>query len=66
MTYQGKNYHPGSELEYLKKSKEQFLMHPETLRQLEYILTMLKDKGEKETFRYLRESGLKDKPFPWE
>ena len=66
MTYQGKNYHPGSELEYLKKSKEQFLMHPETLRQLEYILTMLKDKGEKETFRYLRESVLKDKPFPWE
>ena len=41
-------------------------MHPETLRQLEYILTMLKDKGEKETFRYLRESVLKDKPFPWE
>ena len=66
MTYQGKNYHPGSELEYLNKSKEQFLMHPEPLRQLEYILTMLKDKGEKETFRYLRESVLKDKPFPWE
>ena len=66
MTYQGKNYHPGSELEYLEKSRERLLMHPETLRQLEYILTMLKDRGEKETFRYLREEVLKNKPFPWE
>ena len=66
MTYQGKNYHPGAELEYLEKSKERLLMHPETLRQLEYILTMLKDRGEKETFRYLREEVLKNKPFPWE
>ena len=66
MTYQGKGYHPGSELDYLEKSREQTLMHPETLRQLKYILTMLKEKGEEETFRYLRESVLKDKPFPWE
>ena len=66
MTYQGKNYHPGAELEYLEKSRERLLMHPETLRQLEYILTMLKDRGENETFRYLREEVLKNKPFPWE
>ena len=66
MTYQGKNYHPGAELEYLEKSKERLLMHPETLRQLEYILTMLKDRGEMETFRFLREEVLKNKPFPWE
>ena len=66
MTYQGKNYHPGSELEYLEKSRERLLMHPETLRQLEYILTMLKERGEEETFRYLRQQVLKNKPFPWE
>ena len=66
MTYQGKNYHPGAELEYLEKSKERLLLHPETLRQLEYILTMLKDQGERVTFRYLREEVLKNKPFPWE
>ncbi len=66
MTYQGNNYHPGAELEYLEKSRERLLMHPETLRQLEYILTMLKDRGENETFRYLREEVLKNKPFPWE
>ena len=66
MTYQGKNYHPGSELEYLEKSREHLLMHPETLRQLEYVLAMLRDRGEKETFRYLRQEVLKNKPFPWE
>lgn len=66
MTYQGKNYHPGAELEYLEKSKERLLMHPETLRQLEFILTMLKERGEEQTFRYLREEVLKNKPFPWE
>ena len=66
MTYQGKNYHPGSELEYLEKSRERLLMHPETLRRLEYLLTMLRDRGEEETFRYIKESVLKNKPFPWE
>lgn len=66
MTYQGKNYHPGSELEYLQQSKERLLMHPDTLRRLEYLLTMLRDQGEEETFRYIRDNVLKDKPFPWE
>ena len=65
-TYQGKGYCRGSELEYLERSKEHLEMHPETLRQLEYILTMLKEKGEKPTFRYIRNSVLKGKPFPWE
>ena len=66
MTYQGKNYRPGAELEYLEKSRERLLMHPETLRRLEYLLTMLRDRGEEETFRYIKENVLKDKPFPWE
>ena len=65
MTYQGKNYRPGAELEYLEKSRERLLMHPETLRRLEYLLTMLRDRGEEETFRYIKENVLKDKPFPW-
>ena len=66
MVYQGKNYHPGSELEYLMKSIERERMHPKTRQELEYILTMLRDQGEKETFRYLKEEVLKGKPFPWE
>ena len=66
IVYQGESYTPGSALTYLENSREKDLMHPETRRQLEYILTMLRDKGEKETFRYIREDVLKGKPFPWE
>ena len=64
--YQGKNYHPGSELEYLERSRERMFINQETLKQLNYILTMLKEKGEERTFRYLRKDVLKGKPFPWE
>lgn len=66
IVYEGKQYDRGSALNYLLKSREKDLMHPETRRQLEYILTMLRDAGETETFRYLREDVLKGKPFPWE
>ena len=65
-TYQGKNYTDGSALEYLEKSREQHLMHPETKRQLHFLLTMLRDEGEKETFRYIKTKLLKGAPFPWE
>ncbi|MBR4863950.1 MAG: catalase, partial [Oscillospiraceae bacterium] len=58
IVYQGKNYHPSSALEYLEGSRDRLLMHPETLKQLTYILTMLAEKGEKETFRYLKEEVL--------
>lgn len=66
MTYQGKDYRDDSALIYFEKSREKTLMHPETRRQLGHILTMLAEKGERETFRYLRDSVLKGVPFPWE
>ena len=65
-TYQGKAYTDGSALEYYLNSVERNLMHPKIQQELEFILTMLRDRGEKETFRYLKESTLKGKPFPWE
>lgn len=65
-TYQGKNYTDASALAYFMKSRERALMHPNTRRQLEYLLTMLRFDGEKETFRYIKESVLKNHPFPWE
>jgi hypothetical protein len=65
-TYQGKDYHPGSALEYFESSREKSLMHPQTRQELGHILTMLRDKGEKRTFGYLRKVVLKNKPFPWE
>ena len=66
MVYQGEKYTDASALEYLQRSPDQNLMHPQLLRELDYILTMLKEKGEKETFRYLKEEILQGNPFPWE
>ncbi len=65
MTYQGKAYTAASPLEYHQRSHERPLLHPQTRRELEYLLTMLRDAGEQETFRYIR-GLLKGEPFPWE
>ena len=65
MVYQGKNYGPDSALKYYLRSKDRSLMHPKTQQELEYVLTMLRDRGEKETFAYLRRI-LKGEKFPWE
>ena len=66
MVYQGEKYTDGSALEYFMKSRERALMHPQTSQELQYILTMLRDRGEAEVFRYLKEEILRGKPFPWE
>ena len=66
MVYQGKDYTDGSALAYFEKSRERSLMHPQTRQELGYLLTMLRDEGEKATFRYIKESVLQGKPFPWE
>ena len=65
-TYQGKNYRDDSALGYFDRSREKDLMHPQTNRELRHILVMLAEKGEQETFRYLKEVVLTGKPFPWE
>ena len=65
-TYRKSAYTDGAALEYLENSRERLLMHPETKRQLTYILTMLRDQGEKVTFSYIKNRVLKDLPFPWE
>ena len=65
LIYQGKDYTPASALNYYLRSKERNLMHPSTQKELEFVLTMLRDRGEDETFAYLREI-LQGRPFPWE
>ena len=62
-TYQGKGYTDGAPLAYLQKAKESRFVHPETMAQLEFLLTMLRDRGEDEMFRFIREVVLKGKPF---
>ena len=66
MTYQGKAYTDRAAWEYFDRSREKNLMHPKLRKELEFLLAMLRDKGEKRTFRYIRKSVLKGKPFPWE
>ena len=66
MTYEGKSYTAASPYNYFAKSRERTLMHPDTERELSYLLEMLRDRGEAETFRYIRTSVLKGEPFPWE
>lgn len=65
-TYQGSAYRDDSALRYFERSRERELMHEKTRRELAYILEMLAEKGEKETFTYLKNSVLQGKPFPWE
>ena len=59
-TYEGKAYIPASALNYFLKSRERELMHPKTREELEVLLRMLQDRGEGETFRYIRQM-LKEK-----
>ena len=66
MTYQGKAYTDASAWEYFNRSWEKNLMHPQLRRELEYLLTMLRDEGEEKTFAYIRREVLQGKPFPWE
>jgi len=66
MTYQGKAYRDDSALRYFERGLERNFMHESTARELQYILTMLAEKGEGETFRYIKEEVLSGKPFPWE
>ena len=66
MTYQGEDYTDGSALAYFRKSMERNRMHPKTCKELDYLLEMLRDKGEQLTFYYIKKYVLKGKPFPWE
>ena len=64
--YQGKAYTDGAALVYFRRSIERNRMHPNTRQELDFLLEMLRDKGEKRTFSYIKKQVLKNKPFPWE
>lgn len=52
--YMKNNYHDGSALEYFLRAKATRFINQETSDLLESFLIMLKEKGEKETFKYIR------------
>lgn len=65
MIYQGNGYSQASPLTYFLRSNERELMHPQTRRELEFLLTMMCNKGEEAVFDYLKNDYLQNKPMPW-
>lgn len=52
--YSGKNYTDASPLQYFLKRNDMKVMNSDNARDLEYFLTVLAEKGEKEMFRQLK------------
>lgn len=52
--YKGDKYTDSEPLNYFLRGKDRRRIHPETSAFLEKLLTMLSEKGEEETFAYLR------------
>ena len=62
-TYQGPAYTDASALAYFERSNEAHLMHADTIRELRFLLAMLKDRGEDETFRFMKRRLKSKTPF---
>jgi hypothetical protein len=58
--YKKDNYVDSDPLDYFLLSKEHYMIHKETKELIEMLLTMLKDKGEEETFHYVKKVVLSD------
>ena len=61
--YQKDRYTDSSALEYYRRRLGEEDMHPETSRLLGDLVTMLSEKGEKETFNYIRTVLRKQKDY---
>lgn len=59
--YKGNEYTDDCPLLYYQKGKGAYMIHPDTEAMLEFLLTMLAKKGEKETFSFIKNDLLKGK-----
>lgn len=57
--YQKEKYTDASALEYYERGKGYYILHPDTQRLLEELLRMLKERGERETFSFIKKQVLK-------
>lgn len=57
-TYQKDKYTEASAWEYYERCRGNYMIHPETAALLEKLLLMLRDEGEEETIRYIRQEIL--------
>jgi hypothetical protein len=60
-TYNKENYRDNMPLDYFLRSKHKRIIEKTTAAKLEFLLTMLRDKGEDEVFRYIRRQVKKNK-----
>lgn len=58
--YRADEYKDTDPLEYYEKRKSYMIVHDDTRRQLEFLLHMLAEKGEDETFAYIRKHILRN------
>ena len=58
-TYQGENYTDEHPINYFLRGNARLSMHPETAETLEMLLRMLAEKGEAETFKFIRQMDKK-------
>ena len=56
--YKGRNYTDAAAWEYYDHSKDHYILHPETRKQLEACLLILRDEGEDACFAYIRKELL--------
>ena len=61
--YRGAAYTPADPLDYLERAGDNPRMHPETQQKLRFILTTLREGGEEQTFRFIRNVVLQGLPF---
>lgn len=59
--YHGASYQDRDAYDYYMKSKDHYVIHPETQALLEQLLIMLKDEGQEKTFAYIRREVLHNK-----
>ena len=64
--YEGSKYTDASALNYINRSNDPNLMHPETYRQMLFLLEYLAEQGEQTVFDYIKDSFLRGEPLPWE
>ena len=61
--YQGEKYTDASAYDYYQRSKGHVLIHPETSHLIDEWLLLLKERGEDEAFRIIREDLKKSKTY---
>lgn len=59
--YSPETYQDSAPLEYYERGRDKYPMHPNTRALLERLLHMLAEKGEEQTFSYIRNELLKKK-----